>query len=49
MIYNVLFVLGVQQSDSVIYIFKFSVIYIFKFSSLIGYYRISRIVPCAIQ
>ena len=34
---------GIQQSDSVAYIF------FFRFFSIIGYYKILNIVPCAIQ
>ena len=39
--YNVVLVSDVQQSDSYIYFFIFF--------SIIGYYRILNIVPCAIQ
>ena len=48
MINNVVIVSGAQQSDSVIlniYIY----IYMFRFFSLVGYYKILTIVPCAIQ
>ena len=47
LIYNVALVLSVQRSDSGIYIY----IYIFfsRFFSIIGYYKILSIVPCAIQ
>ena len=38
---------GVQHSDSVIYISIY--ISFFRFFSLIGYYKILSIVPCAIQ
>ena len=38
---------GVQQSDSVIHIGVY--IYIFRFFSIIGYYKILNIVPCAVQ
>ena len=41
---NVVLVSGVQQSKSVIYIH----IFFFRFLSLIGYYKILNIVPCAI-
>ena len=43
--YNVVLVSGIQHSDSVIYIN----IKLFRFFSLIGYYKILSIVPCAIQ
>ena len=42
-VYNVVLVSGVQQSDSVIHIFFFT------FFSLISYYKILSRVPCAIQ
>ena len=60
-IYNVVLVSGVQQIDSVIqfyiYIYIYMNIYIkeylytffFRFFSIIGYYKIFSIVPCAIQ
>ena len=44
LIYNVVLVSGAQQSDSVIHIYLF----FFRFFSIIGYYRILNIVPCAI-
>ena len=43
LIYNIVLVSGVQQSDSVIYIC------FFRLFSIIGYYKILNIVPCAIQ
>ena len=43
LIYNVVLVSGVQQSDSAIYIF------FFRFFSLIDYYKILSIFPCATQ
>ena len=59
MIYNVVSLLGVQQSDSVMsYIYMYVYIYIyvcvcvyiffFRFFSLIGCYKILRLVPCVI-
>ena len=45
LIYNVVLDSGVQQSDSVIFIY----IFFFRFFSIIGYYKILNIVPCAIQ
>ena len=45
LIYNVL-VSGVQQSDSVIYTYRS--FFFFIFFSLVAYYKISSIVPCAI-
>jgi len=42
-IYNIPLVLGVQQSDSIIYIF------FIQFFSIIVYFKISSIVLCAIQ
>ena len=48
LIYNVVLVSDVQQSDSVIHIYKY--IYSFyMFFSIIGYYKTLSIVPCAIQ
>ena len=43
LIYNIVFVSGVHQNDSVIYI------YIFRLFSIIGYYNVLNIVPCVIQ
>ena len=43
LIYNAVFISGVQNSDSVISLI------LFRFSSLIGYYKILSGVPCAIQ
>ena len=45
LIYNVVVVSGLQQSDSVIHIYTFS----FIFFSIMAYYRILNIVPCTIQ
>ena len=45
MINNVVLVSGVQQSDSVISISVF----FFRFFSIVGYYKILNIAPCAIQ
>ena len=45
LIYNVLLVSGIQQSDSVIHIYLSFI----RFFSIIGYYKILNIVPCAIQ
>ena len=44
--YNVVFDSGVQLSDSVISIYLY--IFIFRFFSIIRYYKIWTIVPCAI-
>ena len=55
LIYNIVLVLGVQQSDSDIYIHIYMAmniyIYIlfFRFFSIIGYYKILNTVLCAIQ
>ena len=55
LIYNVVLVCGIQQSDSVSYIYMCLYIYIyiyiffFIFFSIVVYYRILNIVPCAIQ
>ena len=49
LIYNVVLVSGIQQSDSVIRIYIKICIFFFRFFSIIGYYKILRIVPCAIQ
>ena len=46
---SVVSVLGVQQSDSVIYICIYTYMFFFRFSSIIGYYNILNVVPCAIQ
>ena len=46
LIYNVVLVAGVQQSDSVIHIHVFILFQIFTH---IGYYRILSRVPCALQ
>ena len=46
MIYNVVLISGVQQSDSVIHIHIFI---LFQILSHIDYHRILNIVPCAIQ
>ena len=45
LIYNVVLISGIQQSDSCIYIY----IFFFRFFSIINYYKILNIVPCAIQ
>ena len=45
LIYNIVLVSGVQHSDSVIHIY----IFFFRSFSLICYYKILSIVPCAIQ
>ena len=42
-IFNVVLVLGVQQSDSVLHTYMSM---FFRFFSLIGYYRLLSIVPC---
>ena len=42
LIYNIVFVSGVHQNDSVIYIY-------FRLFSIIGYYNVLNIVPCVIQ
>ena len=46
MIYTIVLVSGVQQSDSVLH--KHTSIY-FRFFSLTGYYKVLSIVLCAIQ
>ena len=46
MIYNIVLVSGVQQSNLDIYIYIYSFILLF---SIIDYYKILNIVPCAIQ
>ena len=52
LIYNVVSISGIQQSDSVIQIYIYiSYIYIRMFSrffSILGYYKNLNIVPCAI-
>ena len=45
LIYNAVFISAVQHSDSIIHTYTF----LFRFFSCIGYYKILRIVPCAIQ
>ena len=47
LIYNVVLISVVQQSDSVLYIYMD--IFFFIFFSIIGYYKILNIVPCAMQ
>ena len=48
MIYNVVLVSGVQQSDSDIYIYTHTHTHTYIFSVMI-YHRLLNIVPCAIQ
>ena len=48
MIYNVVLVSGVQQSESVIHI-HISTLFFFRLFSHIGHYRVLSRVPCAIQ
>ena len=43
MIYSVVFVSGVKQSDSVIHIYVHIYILFFRFFSIIGYYKILNI------
>ena len=45
----IMLVSGVWQSDSVIHTHTHTHICIFRFFSLVGYYRILNIVPCAVQ
>ena len=45
LIYNIVLVSGIQQSDSVIHMY----IFFFRFFSIIDYYKILNIVPCAVQ
>ena len=49
LIYHVVLVSGVQESDSVIHIYIY--IFFFRYFSIIGYYKIlnTLIVPCAMQ
>ena len=47
LINNVVFILGIQQSDSVLYIYMY--LLVFKFFSHLAYYRVLSRVPCAIQ
>ena len=47
LIYNVVLISAVQQNDSVTHIHVYAYIYIFL--SIMVYYRILNIVPCAIQ
>ena len=51
MIYNVVSVSGVQQSESHIYIYPLFLLFFFffRFFSHIGHYRVLSRVPCAIQ
>ena len=44
LLYNVVLVSAVQQSESVLYVYI-----VFRLSSIIGYYKILNIVPCAVQ
>ena len=43
LIYNIVLISAIQKSDSVLHI------YFFKFFSIMIYYMILNIVPCAIQ
>ena len=45
LIYNVLVLGVIQQSDSILYTYMF----LFIFFTTMGYYRILNIVPCATQ
>ena len=45
MIYNVVFISGIQQSESVIHIYIFTLL---RFFSHIGHYRVLSRVPCAV-
>ena len=47
LIYNVVLISAVQQSDSVIHIYIYT--FFFIFFSMMVYHRILNIVPCAIQ
>ena len=47
--YNSGLVSDVQHSDPVIYIYIYIYIYIFRFFSIIDYYKILSIIPCALQ
>ena len=49
LIYNVVLVLGIQHSDSVIYTYIYIYIFFFRFFSLTDYPKILTIVLCAIQ
>ena len=50
LIYNVVLVSGVQQSDPVLYMYAYVYIYIFfRFFSIVGYYKILKIVLCTIE
>ena len=48
LIYSIVLVSGIQQSDSVMYVCVYIYIY-FRLFSITGYYKILNIVPCAIQ
>ena len=47
LIYNIVLVSVVQQSDSVIYIYKY--IHLFRLFSITSYYKIMNIISHAIQ
>ena len=49
LIYNVVLVSGVQQSDSVVYSVLYIYIFFFVFFSIMVYHRMLNIIPCAIQ
>ena len=55
MIYSIVLVSGVQQSDSDIYIYIYIYIYththifFFRLFSTVGYYKILNVVPCGTQ
>ena len=48
LIYNIVLVSGVQQSESVIYLYT-HIYNFFRLFSIIDYYKILNIIPCAIQ
>ena len=49
LIYNVVFVSGIQQSGSCVYIYIYIFFHFFRFFSHVGYNKILSRIPCAIQ
>ena len=48
LIYNVVLVSAVEQSESIIHI-HISILFLFRFFPHIGHYRVLSTVPCSIQ
>ena len=48
LIYHVVLIFAVQQSNSIIYIYIYIYLFFFIFFSIMAYRRILNIVPCAL-